>query len=88
LEDLVRRLHLRAAGKTAWRSEMELLRSGGTTIGSIRKGKALRRKVVCDLPSELSPAVQTLIGFLVLLTLWNRAAASTGADTVAVTASD
>ena len=35
--------------KSPWRSEMEL-RSGDATIGSIRKGKPPRGKVVCELP--------------------------------------
>ncbi len=64
---------------------MELLRAE-TTIGSIRKGKAPRGKVVCELPPELSLGVQTFIGLLAL-TLWSRAAASSGAATGAVTAS-
>ena len=68
--------------KSPWRSEMEL-RSGDATIGSIRKGKPPRGKVVCELPTELSLPTQAFIGFLVL-TLWNRATASSGAATVAV----
>jgi hypothetical protein len=71
--------------KSAWRSEMEL-QGGPTSIGSIRKAKAPRGKVLCELPLELSPAVQAFIGFLVV-TLWNRAAASSGATTAAVTGS-
>jgi hypothetical protein len=72
----------RASG---WRSAMEL-RHGDAAIGSIRKGKAPRGTVVCELPSELSPAEQTFIGFVVL-TLWNRSAASSGTAAVASTAS-
>jgi hypothetical protein len=72
----------RARGR---RSAMEL-RRGEAAIGSIRKGKALRCRVVCELPSELSPAEQTFIGFVVL-TLWNRSAASSGTAAVASTAS-
>jgi hypothetical protein len=56
------------------------LRRGGTVCGSIRR--AARRGVLCDLPAELSPAVQTFIGFVVIA-LWNRAAASSGAVVVA-----
>ena len=69
--------------KSPWRSEMEL-RSGDATIGSIRKGKAPRGKVVCELPTELSLPTQAFVGFLVL-TLWNRATASSGAATGVVT---
>ena len=58
------------------------LRSGSITIGSIQKGRAPRGRVLCELPAELSPAVQTFIGFVVLL-LWNRAASSSGAAAVA-----
>ena len=65
-----------------WRSEIEL-RSGDAKIGSIRKGKAPRGKAVCELPTELSLPTQAFIGFLVL-TLWNRATANSGAETVAV----
>jgi hypothetical protein len=72
----------RASG---WRSVMEL-RHGDAAIGSIRKGKAARGTVVCELPAELSPAAQTFIGFVVV-TLWNRAAASSGTAAVASTAS-
>lgn len=69
--------------KSAWRSEMELC-ARGTRIGSIRKGKAPRGKILCNLPPELSPAAQVFIGFLVV-TLWSRAAASSGAAAGAVT---
>jgi hypothetical protein len=71
--------------KSAWRSEMEL-RAHGSQIGSIRKAAASRGKVLCALPSELSPAVQAFIGFLVI-TLWSRAAASSGATGAAVAGS-
>jgi hypothetical protein len=64
-----------------WRSEMEL-RCGGTTVGSIRRGRAPRGQVLCDLPAELSPAVQAFVGFVVLA-LWNRAAAGAEAGAVA-----
>jgi hypothetical protein len=63
--------------RSRWRSEMELVGSGGP-VGRIRRQRARRAKVVCELPAELSPAVQTFVGLLVL-TLWNRAAASSGA---------
>jgi hypothetical protein len=56
------------------RSDMELRRDE-IAVGSIRKGRALRGQVLCDLPAELSPAVQAFIGFVVVA-LWNRAAAS------------
>jgi hypothetical protein len=69
--------------KSAWRSAMEL-RSGERRIGWIRKGKAPRGKVLCELPPELSPVAQVFVGF-VALTLWNRAAASSGAATSGVT---
>ncbi len=39
--------------RSGWRSEMELL-AGEVVVGSIRKGKARRVKVLCELPSELS----------------------------------
>ena len=68
--------------RSRWRSAMDL-RSGSITIGSIQKGRAPRGRVLCELPAELSPAVQTFIGFVVLL-LWNRAASSSGAAAVAV----
>ena len=71
--------------RSAWRSEM-LLFDGDTTVGSIRKARAPRGKLVCDLPAELSPPVQAFVG-LVVLTLSNRAAASSGAGAVAVTGS-
>jgi hypothetical protein len=57
-----------------WRSATELHRNE-VALGSIRKGR--RGQVLCDLPAELSPAVQAFIGFVVLA-LWNRAAASSG----------
>lgn len=63
-----------------WRSGMEL-RQGGIAVGSIRKGRASRGQVLCELPAELAPAAQAFIGFVVL-TLWNRAAASSGAAVV------
>jgi len=60
---------------SAWHSDLEL-RRGGIAVGSIRKrgyreGGALRslwygRPVLCDLPAELSLAVQTFIGFVVI----------------------
>ena len=61
-----------------WRSAMELRRNE-IAVGSIRKGR--RGQVLCDLPSELSPAVQAFIGFVVVA-LWNRAAASSGSAVV------
>lgn len=67
--------------RSMWRSAMEL-RSGTITIGSIRRGRAARGRVLCELPAELSPAVQAFIGFVVLL-LWNRTASSSGAAGVA-----
>ena len=63
-----------------WRSAMELRRNK-IAVGSIRKGRALRGQVLCDLPAELSPAVQAFIGFVVAA-LWNRAAASSGSAVV------
>jgi hypothetical protein len=57
-----------------WRPDMELLRDS-SAAGSIRKGRALRAQVLCDLPAELPPAAQASIGFVVLA-LWNRAAAN------------
>jgi hypothetical protein len=69
--------------RSRWRSDMELLR-GGDTVGSIRKGRARRGRVLCDLPAELSPAVQAFIG-LVVLALWNRAAAGSGSGVVVAT---
>jgi hypothetical protein len=68
--------------RSSWRSEMELQRDG-VTVGSIRKARAPRGKIQCELPSELTPPAQTFIGLLVL-TLWNRAAASSGTGAVAV----
>lgn len=59
-----------------WRSDMELCRDS-IPVGSIRKGRAPRGRVLCDLPAELSPAMQAFIG-LVVQALWNRAAASAG----------
>jgi hypothetical protein len=67
--------------RSTWRSAMDL-RSGASTVGSIRKGRAPRGRVLCELPAELSPAVQAFIGFVVLL-LWDRVAASSGAAAVA-----
>ncbi len=61
----------------ALRSEMELRRDGAT-VGWIRRARAPRAKIQCELPSELSPAVQVFVG-LVVLTLWNRAAAAAAA---------
>ncbi|MBV9336646.1 MAG: hypothetical protein JO243_12210 [Solirubrobacterales bacterium] len=66
--------------QSAWRSAMDL-RSDAITIGSIRKGRAGRERVLCELPAELPPPVQAFIGFVVLL-LWNRAASSSGAAAV------
>jgi hypothetical protein len=62
------------------RSDMEL-RRGEIAVGSIRKGRARGGQVLCDLPAELSPAVQAFIGFVVVV-LWNRAAASSGSAVV------
>ena len=67
--------------RSAWRSAMDL-HSGASTLGSIRKGRAPRGRVLCELPGQLSPAVQVFIGFVVLL-LWDRAASSAGAAAVA-----
>jgi len=60
--------------KSAWRSEHEL-RSGGRAVGSIRRAKGARLKLLllCDLPGELPPATQAFIGFVVL-TIWGREA--------------
>jgi hypothetical protein len=69
--------------RSTWRSEMDV-RSGPITIGSIRKARGPHGRVLCQLPAELSPAVQAFIGFVVLL-LWNRAASSSGAAAVAAT---
>jgi hypothetical protein len=69
--------------RSRWRSDMELCR-GSTPVGSIRKGRAPRGQVLCDLPAELSPAAQAFVGFLVLA-LWNRAAAGSGSAAVAGT---
>lgn len=66
--------------RSRWRSDMELRRDG-TAVGSIRKGRALRGQVLCDLPAELSPEVQAFIGFVVLA-LWNRTAATSGSAVV------
>src|SRR5215211_4570203 len=40
--------------KSAWRSELEL-RSGGRVVGSIRRAKGGRLKLLCDLPGDLPP---------------------------------
>jgi hypothetical protein len=66
--------------RSAWRSEMELY-AHQTAVGSVRKGP--RGKILCQLPPELSPAAQAFIAFLVV-TLWSRAAASSGASAGAV----
>jgi hypothetical protein len=63
--------------KSAWRSELEL-RSGGRVVGSIRRAKGARLKLLCDLPGDLPPATQAFIGFVVL-TIWSRAAAKVAA---------
>ena len=65
------------ARKSAWRSELEL-RSGGRAVGSIRRAKGARLKLLCDLPGDLPPATQAFIAFVVL-TMWSRAAADAGA---------
>jgi hypothetical protein len=59
-----------------WRSNMELCRSG-IRVGSIRKSRASRGQVLCELPGELSPVDQAFVGLLVQV-LWTRAAASRG----------
>jgi len=41
--------------RSTWRAEMEL-RADERTIGSIRRGKARRGKVLCELPADLAPA--------------------------------
>jgi hypothetical protein len=64
-----------------WRSDMEL-RRGAIPVGSIRKRRAPRGHVLCDLPAEVSPAAQAFIG-LVVHALWNRAAAGSGSAAVA-----
>ena len=69
--------------RSSFGSVMDLYR-GASTLGSIRKGRAPRGRVLCELPAELSPAVQAFIGFVVLL-LWERAAASAGAAAVVAT---
>jgi hypothetical protein len=53
----------RAVRALATRSEMELCRDE-TTIDSIRRGRAPRGKVVCELPRELSPAAHGWIAGL------------------------
>ena len=66
-------------GRTSrWRSAMEFRRNE-VAVGSIRKGRG--GQVLCDLPAGLSPAVQAFIG-LVVVALWNRAAASSGSAVV------
>ena len=55
---------------------------GAIVVGSIRKGRAPRGRVLCELPAELSPLYQAFIDFVVLR-LWNRAAASSAAPAVA-----
>ncbi|MBV8734615.1 MAG: hypothetical protein JO120_07540 [Solirubrobacterales bacterium] len=67
--------------RSMWHSAMDL-RSDAGSLGSIHKARAPRRRIVCELPAELSPAVQAFIAFVVLL-LWNRAASSSGAAAVA-----
>jgi hypothetical protein len=62
--------------KSVWHSELEL-RSGGRVVGSIRRAKGARLKLLCDLPGDLPPATQAFIGFVVL-TMWSRAAAKAG----------
>lgn len=59
--------------KSPLRSEVQLW-ADQTQVGSIRKASAPRGKIVCDLPAEFSPTVQTFIGFVVVA-LWSRAAA-------------
>lgn len=61
--------------RSALRSEI-LLREGQATIGSIRR--TAHRRVICELPPDISPSSQAFIAFLVI-TLWARAAASSGA---------
>lgn len=63
--------------RSQWRSDMDLCRDG-RLVGSITKGRPRGRRVLCELPAELPPQVQAFIGFVVLV-LWNRAAASSGA---------
>ena len=63
--------------KSVWRSELEL-RSGDRAVGSIRRAKGARLKLLCDLPGDLPPATQAFIGFVVL-TIWSRRAAEAGA---------
>jgi len=63
-----------------WRSDMEL-RRGEIAVGSIRKRRAPRGQVLCDLPAELPPAAQAFIGFVVVA-LWNRTTASAGSAAV------
>lgn len=57
---------------------MELVRDQSIVVGSIKKGRGRPRTTVCDLPAVLSPVEQTFIGLLVLI-LWERAAAASGA---------
>lgn len=71
--------------RSHWRSDMDFLQ-GTARVGSIRKTRPPCGRIVCELPSELSPAAQAFVGFMAL-TLWNRAAASSGATSVAVTGS-
>jgi hypothetical protein len=72
---------------SVWRSQMEL-RRGEVLVGSIRRvrGNAPRSKTVCDLPPELSLAVQAFIGLVVMM-LWNRAAEHAGATSPVLTGS-
>ena len=66
---------------SVWRSSMEL-GLGGSTVGWIRKGRAPRGRVLCELQPSSRPPVRAFIGFVVLL-LWDRAASGSGAAAVA-----
>jgi hypothetical protein len=69
--------------RSMWGSAMDLC-SGSSLVGSIRKDRAPRGRVLCELPAELSPAVQAFIGFVVML-LWERAASDAAAAAVPAT---
>jgi hypothetical protein len=84
------RWNISAAGSTyelqrrsPWRMTMDL-RSDGNTIGSVRRARGPRTRVLCELPPELSPAVQAFIGFVAVM-IWDRIASSTGTAAAAGT---
>jgi hypothetical protein len=69
--------------QSVWRLTMDLRRDG-TTVGSVRRARGPRGRVLCELPPELSPAVQAFIGFVAMM-IWDRIAASTGSAAAAGT---